>query len=102
MVDDYQIYQDRDLSPALWDFIKKNKFFGMIVPEKYGGLGFSAIGHSAVITKLSSRSVPLGTTIMVPNSLGPAELLLHYGTKEQKEYYLHLLFSSMSGCQGIF
>ncbi len=88
MADDYEIYQDRDLSPVLWDFIKKNKFFGMIVPEQYGGLGFSAIGHSAVITKLSSRSVPLGTTIMVPNSLGPAELLLHYGTEEQKEYYL--------------
>jgi acyl-CoA dehydrogenase len=88
MTDDWQIYQDRDLSPEIWDFLKKNKFFGMIVPEEYGGLGFSAIGHSAVITKLSSRSVPLGTTVMVPNSLGPAELLLHYGTEDQKNHYL--------------
>lgn len=88
MADDWQIHQDRDLPPEIWDFVKKHKFFGMIVPEEYGGLGFSAIGHSAVITKLSSRSVPLGTTVMVPNSLGPAELLLHYGTEEQKSHYL--------------
>ncbi|MBL25821.1 MAG: acyl-CoA dehydrogenase [Rhodospirillaceae bacterium] len=88
MADDWQIHQDRDLPPEIWNFIKKHKFFGMIVPEEYGGLGFSAIGHSAVITKLSSRSVPLGTTVMVPNSLGPAELLLHYGTEEQKKHYL--------------
>lgn len=88
MADDWQIHQDRDLPPEMWDFVKKHKFFGMIVPEEFGGLGFSAIGHSAVITKLSSRSVPLGTTVMVPNSLGPAELLLHYGTEEQKNHYL--------------
>ena len=61
---------------------------GMIIPKKYGGLGFSAYGHSCVIEKLASRSVPLAITAMVPNSLGPAELLMHYGTKEQQEYYL--------------
>ena len=88
MVDDWRIAQDRDLSPEVWDFLKRQRFFGMIVPEEYGGLGFSAIGHSAVIAKVSSRSVTAAVTVMVPNSLGPAELLLHYGTDEQKQYYL--------------
>ena len=62
--------------------------FGMIIPKEFGGLGFSAYAHSCVIEKLSSRSVPLAITTMVPNSLGPAELLLHYGTKEQQEHFL--------------
>ena len=88
MLDDWRINQDRDLSPKVWDFLKRQRFFGMIVPEEYGGLGFSAIGHSAVIVKVSSRSVTAAVTVMVPNSLGPAELLLHYGTDEQKQYYL--------------
>ncbi|MDH5748203.1 MAG: acyl-CoA dehydrogenase [Rhodospirillales bacterium] len=88
MLNDWEIAQARDLSPEVWDFIKKNNFFGMIIPEEYGGLGFSAIAHSAVVTKVSSRSVTAAVTIMVPNSLGPAELLLHYGTDEQKNHYL--------------
>jgi acyl-CoA dehydrogenase len=88
MVDDWQINQDRDLSPEVWDFLKKERFFGMIVPEEHGGLGFSAIGHSAVVVKISSRSVTAAVTVMVPNSLGPAELILHYGTESQKKYYL--------------
>jgi len=88
MLDDWQVNQDRDLSPEVWDFLKRQRFFGMIVPEEYGGLGFSAIGHSAVVVKISSRSVTAAVTVMVPNSLGPAELLLHYGTDEQKKYYL--------------
>jgi acyl-CoA dehydrogenase len=88
MVDDWQVNQDRDLSPEVWDFLRAERFFGMIVPEEYGGLGFSAIGHSAVVTKVSSRSVTAAVTVMVPNSLGPAELLLHYGTEEQKQHYL--------------
>ncbi len=88
MVDDWRINQDRDLSPEVWDFLKRERFFGMIVPEEYGGLGFSAIGHSAVVVKISSRSVTAAVTVMVPNCLGPAELLLHYGTDEQKKYYL--------------
>ena len=88
MVDDWQIQQDRDLPPEVWAFLKENKFFGMIIPESYGGLGFSAIGHSAVIARLSSRSIATGVTVMVPNSLGPAELLLHYGTEDQKNHYL--------------
>lgn len=85
---DSQVYHDKDLSPQVWQYLKDKKFFGMIIPKKYGGLGFSAFAHSSVIQKLSSRSVPLAITTMVPNSLGPAELLLHYGTKEQQDYYL--------------
>ena len=80
MLDDWQIAQDRDLSPEVWDFLKRERFFGMIVPEEFGGLGFSAIGHSAVVAKVSSRSVTAAVTVMVPNSLGPAELLLHFSS----------------------
>ena len=93
MVDDWQIQQDRDLPPEVWAFLKEKRFFGMIVPEEFGGLGFSAIGHSAVIAKLSSRSITTAVTVMVPNSLGPAELLLHYGTDAQKKHYLPRLAS---------
>jgi acyl-CoA dehydrogenase len=77
-----------DLAPEVWDFLKKNKFFGMIIPKEYGGLGFSAFAHSRVIMKLASVSSTLSSTAGVPNSLGPGELLLHYGTQEQKDYYL--------------
>jgi acyl-CoA dehydrogenase len=88
MIDDWRIIQDRDLPPPIWDYLKRERFFGMIIPEKYGGLGFSAIAHSAVVTKVSSRSITTACTLMVPNSLGPAELLLHYGTEAQRDYYL--------------
>ncbi len=89
MANDWEITHERyDLPPQLWQFLKDKGFFGMIIPKKYGGLGFSALGHSAVVMKLSSRSNALGVTVMVPNSLGPAELLLHYGTDEQKNHYL--------------
>jgi acyl-CoA dehydrogenase len=88
MVDDQAIRRDGDLPPAVWDFIKREKFMGMIIPESYGGLGFSAIANSSVVAMLSSRSVSTSVTVMVPNSLGPAELLLHYGTDEQKKHYL--------------
>ncbi len=88
MINDWEIFQARDLPPEVWSFLKRQRFFGMIIPEEYGGLGFSAIAHSAVVTKVSSRSVPTACTLMVPNSLGPAELLLNYGTDEQKQYYL--------------
>jgi acyl-CoA dehydrogenase len=72
----------------IMDFLKSHGFFGMIIPKAYGGLGFSPYAHSQVIIKLGMLSVSMGTTVSVPNSLGPAELLLHYGTKEQKDYYL--------------
>lgn len=88
MVDDHQTYEDGDLSAEVWDYLKKEKFLGLIIPEQYGGLGFSNLGHSEVVSKLGTRSIPLAISAMVPNSLGPAELLVHYGTDEQKNYYL--------------
>jgi acyl-CoA dehydrogenase len=89
MCNDWEITHERyDLAPQVWQFIKEQGFLGMIIPKKYGGMGFSALAHSAVVTKLSSRSNAVAVTVMVPNSLGPAELLLHYGTDEQKNHYL--------------
>jgi len=88
MTTDWEIFQERDLSPEVWQYIKDKKFFGMIIPKQYQGLGFSATLHSHVIEKLVSRSQVLAITIMVPNSLGPAELILKHGTVEQKDYYL--------------
>ena len=88
MVDEWTVEKEHDLPPEAWRFIKEKRFFGMIIPEEYGGLGFSALANSAVVTKISSRSVAAAVTVMVPNSLGPAELLLHYGTDEQKRHYL--------------
>lgn len=93
LVDDWRIQQERDLPPEVWAFLKRERFLGMIIPEQYGGLGFSAIGHSAVISKVSTRSIATAVTVMVPNSLGPAELLLHYGTDAQKDHYLPRLAS---------
>ncbi len=89
MMDDWQItYELNDLPENVWQFIKDQRFLGMVIPESYGGLGFSAMAHSEVVTKLATRSVTGSVSVMVPNSLGPAELLLHYGTDSQKEYYL--------------
>lgn len=88
MTDDWEVFQKRDLPEEVWNYIKEKKFLGMIIPKEHGGLGFSAYGHSCVIEKLATRSQVLAITVMVPNSLGPAELLLHYGLKEQKEHYL--------------
>ena len=89
MLDDWQITEElQDLPEAIWNYIKEEGFFGMIIPKKYGGLEFSALAHSSVVMKLASRSMSAAVTVMVPNSLGPAELLLRYGTEEQKEHYL--------------
>jgi acyl-CoA dehydrogenase len=89
MTNDWEVTHERyDLPPQVWQFLKDKGFFGMIIPKKYGGLGFSAYAHSAVVMKLSTRSNALGVSVMVPNSLGPAELLLHYGTDAQKDHYL--------------
>lgn len=85
---DWQILQNKDLPSEAWELLKKERFFGMIIPKEYGGHGFSALAHGEVVVKLSSRSNALGVTAMVPNSLGPAELLVHFGTEEQKNYYL--------------
>jgi acyl-CoA dehydrogenase len=89
LVDDWKVsHETQDMTPEAWKYIKDNGFLGMIIPKKYGGLEFSAYAHSQVVTKLSTRSSALSVSVMVPNSLGPAELLLHYGTDEQKNHYL--------------
>ncbi|WP_196138446.1 acyl-CoA dehydrogenase [Aliikangiella sp. G2MR2-5] len=89
MCSDWDInFKDKDLPSEVWEYLKKEGFWGLIIPKEYGGKGFSALAHSTIVTKLSTRSGVLGVTTMVPNSLGPAELLLHYGTDEQKNYYL--------------
>ena len=93
MVDDWQVWKERRIPEPVWNFMKQKGFMGMVIPKAYGGLGFSATAHSAVIQKLTSRSLGVGINVMVPNSLGPAELLVHYGTKEQKDYYLPRLAS---------
>ena len=88
MADDWQIFQDKDMPKEVWDYLKREKFFGMLIPKQYGGLEFSAYAQSCVVAKLATRSQVLAITAMVPNSLGPAELLLKYGTESQKNYYL--------------
>ncbi len=89
MLNDWQItYELHDLPPHVWQFLKDQGFFGMIIPKQYGGLGFSALAHSEVVMKLTTRSGTAAVSVMVPNSLGPAELLLHYGTAAQQSHYL--------------
>ena len=88
MVSDWDIGQRMDLPPEAWAHIKAHGFFGLIIPKEYGGKGFSAYAHSQVAMKLATRSGDLASTVMVPNSLGPAELQLHYGTDEQRQHYL--------------
>jgi acyl-CoA dehydrogenase len=89
MIDDWAIaWRDRDLPPDVWRFMREKKFFGMIIPKKYGGLGFSNTMHSEVVRTISSASVVAGVTVMVPNSLGPGELLLHFGTDAQRDHWL--------------
>ena len=88
MLNDWEINQQRDLPPEAWQFIKEQRLFGMIIPKEYGGLGFSALAHSSVVLKIATRSLSAAVTVMVPNSLGPAELLLHYGSERQKQHYL--------------
>jgi len=88
-LDDWKItHEDLDLSEDIWQQLKQDGFFGMIIPVEYGGLGFSAIAHSEVVMKISSRSITAAVTVMVPNSLGPGELLHRYGTEAQKDHYL--------------
>ncbi|MGC3981443.1 MAG: acyl-CoA dehydrogenase [Steroidobacteraceae bacterium] len=89
MIDDWDITHRRaDMPPEMWQFIKQNRFFAMIIHKQYGGLGFSAYAHSCVLVKIASKSATVSSTVCVPNSLGPGELLQHYGTEEQKNYYL--------------
>jgi acyl-CoA dehydrogenase len=89
MLDDWRIQSEwRDLPEDVWEFIKDHKFFGMIIPKEYGGLGFSAYAHSEVVRTLSTRSITAAVTVMVPNSLGPGELLMQFGTKAQRDHWL--------------
>jgi acyl-CoA dehydrogenase len=89
MADDWDIATNhRRLPDELWSYVREHRMLGMIIPTEYGGLGFSAQAHSAVVMKLASRNLTAAISVMVPNSLGPAELLLHYGTEEQKQHYL--------------
>ncbi len=91
MVDDWDVFAKRRLPDAVWEFLKRERFFGMIIPKEYGGLGFGPSANSAVVAKVATCSTVLGITVMVPNSLGPGELLIHYGTDEQKQRYLPTL-----------
>jgi acyl-CoA dehydrogenase len=88
LTDEWDASLRQDLPMPVWDYIKSKGFLGMIIPKEFGGKGFSAYAHSQVVTKLSTRSSAAAVTVMVPNSLGPAELLLHYGTDAQKQHYL--------------
>ncbi|MGF7163405.1 acyl-CoA dehydrogenase [Rhodoligotrophos appendicifer] len=89
LIDDWQIcFVERDIPEPIWEFVKAHRFLGMIIPKAYGGLGFSATAHSAVVVKLASRSASAAVAVIVPNSLGPGELLAHYGTDAQKDHYL--------------
>lgn len=94
MLDEWKIHHEiKDLPEPVWQFLKTKGFFAFIIPQQYGGLGFSAFAQSCVMTKLTTRSITAGVTAMVPNSLGPGELLLHFGTDEQKNYWLPRLAS---------
>lgn len=88
MATDWEIHRRKDLPPEVWDYLKQERFFGMMIPKEYGGLGFTNLAYSAVMVKLASRSFIHTATVGVTNSLGPAKLLLNYGTPEQKDYYL--------------
>jgi acyl-CoA dehydrogenase len=81
-------HKSKNLPPKVWKFIKNNGFFGLIIPVEYGGLGFSPYAQSRVVSKIASRSTVAAVTVMVPNSLGPGELLLKYGSDEQKTFWL--------------
>ncbi|MDX1705114.1 acyl-CoA dehydrogenase [Pseudidiomarina sp.] len=89
MINDFKIVQqDRDLPPEIWEYLRTEKFFAMTISEDFGGLAFSAAANSHIVSRIASRSISVAVTVMVPNSLGPGELLTHYGTNEQKKYWL--------------
>ncbi|WP_035889883.1 acyl-CoA dehydrogenase [Legionella norrlandica] len=88
MLDEWEISQEYDLPPKVWNYIKESGFLGLVIPKEYGGKGFSARAHSDIVMKIATRSGVAAVTVMVPNSLGPGELINYYGTDEQKSYYL--------------
>ncbi|MES1943898.1 acyl-CoA dehydrogenase [Salinisphaera sp. PC39] len=94
MLDDWQInFELKDLPPEVWQYIRDKGFFAMLIPKSHGGLGFSAYAQSCVVAKIATRSLTAAVTVMVPNSLGPGELLVHYGTEEQQKQWLPGLIS---------
>lgn len=96
MLDDWaMVTEEHDLSPEVWDYLKQQRFFGLGISKEYGGLGFSSLAQSQIVTKIASRSPSVGITVMVPNALGPVEFLNHYGTDEQKRYYLPRLATAL-------
>ncbi len=88
MLDDYAIDRAGDMPPEVWQFMREKRFFGMVIPSEFGGLGFGHFAHATVVTRLATVNVTAAVTVMVPNSLGPGELLVHYGSDEQKQHYL--------------
>ncbi len=88
MLEEWEIAQANDLPPKVWTYMKENGFFGLVIPKEFGGKGFSARAHSDVVMKIATRSGVAAVTVMVPNSLGPGELINYYGTEDQKNYYL--------------
>ncbi|GAL35807.1 butyryl-CoA dehydrogenase [Vibrio maritimus] len=85
MLDDHQIVkEDRDLPPEVWEYLKKERFFSLIISKEYGGRAFSALANSTIVSKIATRSMSAAITVMVPNSLGPGELLSHYVLKHKK------------------
>ena len=103
MLDEWEINnKTKDLPQCAWDYIKENRFWAISLSERYGGLGFSQAAHSAIVTKIASRSISAAYTVMVPNSLGPAELIDYCGTDEQKQHYLPRFAEGKEiGCFGL-
>lgn len=93
MMDEWKVMEDKDLPKEVWDYMREKRFFAMLISKEWGGLGFSAYAQSCVVTKLATRSIVGAVTVMVPNSLGPGELLMHYGTEQQKKDILPKLAS---------
>ena len=88
MVDDFELQNGDHIPAEILDFLKVNKFFSLIIPKKFGGLEFSPYANSTIVATLATKSGAIAVTVMVPNSLGPGELLMHYGTEEQQDYWL--------------
>ena len=88
MISEWDVHQRQDLSPEVWDFLREKGFFGLIIPQEFGGRDFSPYAQSRIMSKIASRSITAAVTAMVPNSLGPGELLVKYGTEAQKQHWL--------------
>ena len=102
LLNDHEVSMQKDFSKEAWDYMRDEKFFGMKIPKEWGGLGFSTAAVSAVLSKLATQCFDANATVAVPNSLGPGELLVRYGTLEQKEYFLpRLADGTMIPCFGL-